>query len=92
MYDNDEILDKKIIVNASADKILEKNCFFLNIDKEGYTAIDFDFYDSNIKKKMKLYLEFVVRKNPFFDATGGSYKIKIPPYLWKFNHGIGNSP
>lgn len=64
----------------------------MRIDEEGYTAIDYEFYDANIKKRLKLYLEFVVRKNQFFDATSGSYKIKIPAYLWKNNTYLGNSP
>lgn len=64
---------------------MEKNCLFVPIKEEGYNSLDFDLYDENIKKRLKLYLEIYMRKLPLLDIDPGRYTIKIPQYLWKLN-------
>jgi len=58
----------------------------LHIEKENYQGIEVDLYDSNIKKRMKYYLEIYAEKNEFLDYKDSSYKIKIPAVLWNFTN------
>lgn len=47
--------------------------------------MELDFYDENIKKRLRLHLEMCMRKLPLLDMDPGRYIIKIPQYLWKIN-------
>ena len=66
-FDNEEIVSKRVIANPEAQQTLEKNCLFVKINEENFESVEYDFYDSNIKKKLKLYIEIYRCQSPLFD-------------------------
>ena len=39
LFDNSEVINKKIIVNSMPGQALEKDCLFLIIKEEGYNSL-----------------------------------------------------
>lgn len=85
VFDNGEVINKKIVVNATPKQVLEKGCLFMIIKEEGYSSLDFDFYDENAKKRLRLHLEVYMKKLPLLDLNKGRYTLKVPQYLWQLN-------
>lgn len=85
MFDNGEVVGKTVVVNAKPGHGLEKGCMFVTIKEEGYGTVDFDFYDENVMKRLRLHLEIFMKKLPLLDLTKGRYTVKIPQYLWQLN-------
>jgi hypothetical protein len=55
-FDNEVLLEKVIIVNPSGDQLKMEKCLFLQVESESYQGLTLDFYDDNIKKRLKYYI------------------------------------
>ena len=55
-FDNEALLTKTVTINPTAELLREGKNVMVRLEKECYESLEFDLYDSNIKKRMKYFL------------------------------------